>query len=403
MAVNSLATKRPTHRRLRYDVVFHTPWIGSIVSSQQALPPGGAETQVLMLATSLARRGLSVAIIVFGRESELPQQFEGVDLVRRSPRERKRLLIGKVLTELKIWPSLHRAPGATIVQRGASVELAVIGVWARLRRRRLVFASANVSDFAYEKMTRRRPILWAYKLGVRLADEIVVQTEEQVRLCKATFGRDARLIRSIEPLGEPQTSVPEAFLWVGRLVSYKRPMEYVELARALPEARFWMVGVPVSHHDSDRHVVESVMRSADELPNLELLAPRPHAEILSLMSRAVASVSTADFEGMPNVLLEAWSRGVPALVLTHDPDKVVTEHGLGGFADGSVEKLVELAREQWRMRFDRAAISHRCRAYIAARHAPENVVEHWIQMLSNHDVLGARDIVTGDTESRCAA
>ena len=75
------------------------------------------------------------------------------------------------------------------------------------------------------------------------------------------------------------------------------------------------------------------------------------------MSRAVASVNTADFEGMPNVLLEGWSRGVPALVLRHDPGGVISAYGLGAFAHGSREGLVSLAREQWRTRHAREELS----------------------------------------------
>ena len=35
-----------------------------------------------------------------------------------------------------------------------------------------------------------------YRLGVRLADAIVVQTEEQVPMCEATFHRRAHLIKA---------------------------------------------------------------------------------------------------------------------------------------------------------------------------------------------------------------
>ena len=102
------------------------------------------------------------------------------------------------------------------------------------------------------------------------------------------------------------------------------------------------------------------------------------------MSRAVASVNTADFEGMPNVLLEAWSFGIPPLVRTHDPSGVVTAYRLGGFANGSRERLVELARDQWRSRHDREELALRCRAYLAAHHAPEAVLRGWLDVrLSN--------------------
>ena len=55
------------------------------------------------------------------------------------------------------------------------------------------------------------------------------------------------LIRSIAEPASQRDHAPEAFLWIGRLVWYKRPPAFVELARALPEAKFWMVGVPAVH------------------------------------------------------------------------------------------------------------------------------------------------------------
>ncbi len=403
MTLRSIAAHRRLRRRRQYyDVVFHKPWVSSLITSRPTLPAGGAETQVLMLARALVQRGLRVAIIVFDEHPDLPAQFEGIGIVRRTMPKSRRLFIRKVLDELKIWPALWRAASAVIVHRGGGPELGLVALYARVTGRRLVFASASVVDFAYEKMTQQKYMLFMYRLGVRLADEVVVQTEEQVTLCEAKFGRRPTLIRSMEPLADPPEAVPEAFLWVGRLVSYKRPLEYVELARALPEARFWMLGVPMPHHKEDRLVAQSVIERASTVSNLEVLQPRPHHEILSLMSRAVASVNTAEYEGMPNVLLEAWCRGVPALVLSHDPDNVVTRFGLGGFANGSLRDLVELARQQWLTRSDRGVLAERCRAYIAQHHAPNLVVGQWLDLVAGATATADQATLTAP-EPTCAA
>jgi glycosyltransferase involved in cell wall biosynthesis len=210
------------------------------------------------------------------------------------------------------------------------------------------------------------------------------------------------MIKSLEPLAESQSQAPEAFLWVGRLVSYKCPLEYIALARSFPEAKFWMIGVPEPHLDGEQPLAQDVIAEAEKVRNLELLPPQPHDAIENLMGRAVASVNTADFEGMPNVLLEAWCRGVPALVLTHDPDGVVEKHGLGGFANGSADRLVELAREQWASRDDRRLLSQRCRTYIQTHHAPELVTRQWLEVLSPGASTGAEPSAR-QIEPRCAA
>jgi glycosyltransferase involved in cell wall biosynthesis len=202
-------------------------------------------------------------------------------------------------------------------------------MYTRIVRRRLVFSTANVVDFELEKLTPKRRDLVLYELGVRLADAIVVQTEEQVELCMTAFGRRPLLVKSISMPSATKAEPPEAFLWVGRLVSYKRPLEYIALAEALPEARFWMVGVPSANDDHPLSMTKAVTVAATRVPNLQLLPPRSHAGVQELMSRAVASVNTADFEDMPNVLLEAWWFSIPALVLTHDQSGICAEYRLG--------------------------------------------------------------------------
>jgi glycosyltransferase involved in cell wall biosynthesis len=382
-------------------VVFYTPWIGSILSSRNATPAGGAETQVMLLAKALARRGLRVAIVAFGDAADLPGEVDGVVVIPRPRYRRPRGILDKGHDVFRIWQSLYRAPSRTVVYRSGGYEMALVGIYARLAGRRFVFASASIIDFDYDKVDARHAYQLLYRFGVWLADAIVVQTEEQAELCMQAFARPPTLIKSIAAPGSLQHAVPTAFVWVGRLVSYKRPLDYVALARAVPEAQFWMVGVPARRtHGTEHEVARDVALQARGVPNLELLPPRPHSEIGALMARAVASVNTAEFEGMPNVLLEAWSCGVPALVLHHDPGRVVETHQLGGFASGSPDRLVELAREQWAHRASRAPLSQRCRRYVTTYHSPEVVVEQWLRVLARSMAEEPATIVA---RQRCAA
>jgi glycosyltransferase involved in cell wall biosynthesis len=385
-------------------VVFYTPWIGSILSSRQPLPPGGAETQMLMLSKALARRGFAVAIVAFGIPAELPSEVDGVTIIPRTPYSKRRM-VGKFIELFRLWRSLSKAGAPAIVHRGLGVEVGLLAVYALLTRRRLILSSANIADFEPGLLLHKRRDIFIYEYGARRADKIVVQTEEQVELCRHKFGCEPHLIRSIASLAPPHAARPEAFLWVGRVVSYKCPLEYLALARAVPEARFWMVAVPPTGKvlEADRLLTDRVMSEAQSIPNLELLSPRPHGEIEALMERAVASVNTADFEGMPNVLLEAWARGVPALVLRHDPDGVIRTHGLGEFANGSLQRLAELAREQWATRHDQVELAQRCRRYIAAHHAPGIVVDQWVHVLFPDASVSGHAAALAEEDTRCAA
>jgi glycosyltransferase involved in cell wall biosynthesis len=367
-------------RERRFDVLFYTPWIGDIVSGGRSLPPGGAEHQMLTLAKELVRRGLAVAVVVFGSATELPDEVDGVRIFARPPYRKPDSAARKLAEAVRIWQALWRVSSRTIVYRGIGFELALLVAYARFARRRVIYSSANVADFNAGLVLGSRAAVLMFEFGARRADAIVVQTPEQVELCRKTFRRTPTLIRSLAQVPAYEPHVPEAFLWVGRSAAYKRPLEYVALARAVPEARFWMITVPRS--SLDRALAERVAVESADVPNLELLPSRPREEVAELMSRAVASVNTADFEGMPNVLLEAWSRGVPALVLTHDPGGVVGAHGLGGFADGCFEKLVALAREQWSSRGDRDEVSRRCLAYVKRHHAAATIASQWMSIIA---------------------
>lgn len=382
---NLVRAERRRWKRDRHDVVFYAPGVGETLKGEQFFPRGGAEKQVVLLARALAREGYRVAIVVSGSAEDLPAETAGATVGVRKPAARGRGLTGKLVEVVRIWRSLARFPSRCIVVRGAMVDLGVIGVYARLARRRLVFASANVSDFRHHWIEPHRIYRLVYRLGVRLSQFIVVQSEEQAELCRTAFRRrvSVRMIRSISEPASAQGQVPLAFLWVGRLVAYKRPLDYIALAQALPEARFWMVGTPRPHIAGDEMVIEAVLAKARTTPNLELLAPRPHVELQRLMARAVASVNTAAFEGMPNALLEAWSIGVPALVLSHDPDGVINRHRIGAFAAGDTDRFIEAARELWRTRTDRLELSQRCRAYIATHHAPETVAQQWAALVES--------------------
>jgi hypothetical protein len=101
---------------------------------------------------------------------------------------------------------------------------------------------------------------------------------------------------------------------------------------------------------------------------------------MELIDRAVASVNTAEFEGMP-VFLEGWARGVPAIALEHDPDGVIDRHRLGAFAHGSHEPLVEVVRQSWEERNDQAEVVERFRRYVIDSHYPEAFGEGWLEVL----------------------
>jgi glycosyltransferase involved in cell wall biosynthesis len=208
---------------------------------------------------------------------------------------------------------------------------------------------------------------------------IVVQTEDQLRRGRSRVTRPLRVIRSFAEDAGDTGEARTAFLWIGRIVDYKDPLAYVELARQLPQADFLMVADASGNEDPP--LFRELQVRADSLPNLRLLEPLPRDQLLEFYRRAVAVVNTSHVEGFPNTFMEGWARGAPALSLRLDPDRIIQRYGLGSFAAGSPERLAEAARDLWALRTDRA-MSDRTRRYIRAEHSPEVIGGRWIRLLN---------------------
>lgn len=359
----------------RHDVVFYVPTIAPLLAGDRSSPPGGAETQVRLVAGALAAQGVRTALIAFDHP-DLPERDGAVTVVRREPHA-----ANPVVEAARIAAALRRVPSRVVVTRQAGAHTGMAALVARAGRRRFVYSAANVLDFAFSDHEPHRVKRALFATGLRLADEIVAQTDEQRELCRAALGRTPPVIRSVAEPAPPRTGSGSAFLWAGRVVDYKQPLAFVDLAHAVPEARFEMVAVPDDGLDAGRALLGELQRRASSLPNLTVLPPCSRAELMARMEAAVAIVSTSTTEGMPNIWLEGWSRGIPALTLSHDPDRLVELRGLGISALGDPTRLAEAARDLWQRREALDDLAVRCREHAQSEHAPEAVAARWRAVL----------------------
>jgi glycosyltransferase involved in cell wall biosynthesis len=368
---------------MRHDVAIYTTSATTAGSyDRKCGREDGAERQMVLLARALSARGQRVAHIVYPPTDQVALP-DGLTLVPRARYAGNRPFVGGILEAIHIWRALKAADARVVIVRGASPAVAVATALCRLHRRALIFSSSNNSDFTLERISSRvdRAL---YRLGIRLADAVVVQSNDQAVLAEQAFRSLRRLvhIRSFaEATGRPFSDNgqrPDSFLWFSRVAPYKQPMLYVDLARAVPDARFLMIPVP----DDPRFPEFAAIRAAaPTVPNLELLDPVPRERLLGLIARAAAVVNTSSYEGMPNAFLEAWAHGVPVLTLQFDPDAVVARNGLGISAGGSWERFVEGARRLWEGRGRREELAGRVRTYVATVHSIEAVGTLWSDLI----------------------
>jgi glycosyltransferase involved in cell wall biosynthesis len=345
---------------------------------------GGAERQMTLLAQALSADGQRVAHIIHAPRDAVVLENPRLTLVHRAPYAGDRRAVGSSLEAIRIWQALTAADARVVIVRTGGPAVGLAALFCKSHGRQLIFSSANNSDFDLETAAERPHRQMLYRLGVRLADAVVVQSEDQLGLARTAFPRLRRIERipsfaEIPPANGGPVTKPDAFLWAGRVVDYKRPMRYVDLARALPQARFVMIALPQG--SSARRLAE-LRAAAQDASNLRLLEPVPHSDLMDLISHSVAVVNTATFEGMPNIFLEAWARGVPALTLEFDPDRIVERRRLGVAAGGSWDQFVAGASELWERRHDRGEFSRHARMYLQEVHSPEVVGASWSALVS---------------------
>jgi glycosyltransferase involved in cell wall biosynthesis len=338
---------------------------------------GGAELQMSLLARGLSAEGLRTGIILWPVAGPPRTGPSEPDLVER-PLYAGAGARAKVLEARYIFRAMRDADAGAYIFRGGGPQLMVGMAFCRLYRRKLIFSAASDLDFDFSRPDRTRAHLIAYRAALRGADEIIVQRSQQGDLARADGLSPIELIPSFAEPAEPSSSDPEAFLWIGRLVDYKRPMEYVRLAQSLPEARFRMVWFPTN--ETRPELINELRQAGERLPNLELTGQIPRTELLEEIARSYAVVSTSRAEGMPNTFLEAWARAVPVISLDFDPDERIAGQGLGLVAHSS-EALRAAASRVWSDPAARAEMGDRARRHVTEVHSPTAVSRQWAKVL----------------------
>jgi glycosyltransferase involved in cell wall biosynthesis len=119
------------------------------------------------------------------------------------------------------------------------------------------------------------------------------------------YGREAVVVPppvAVDDFPRDVPRDPTAFLWVHRLVAYKRPLEVAEAFRELPELRLTMVGLGP---------LEAELRAALP-PNVELLGWVSRERLAELFAGAAGFIHVGE-EDFGISMVEALAAGTPVL------------------------------------------------------------------------------------------
>lgn len=294
---------------------------------------GGVERQTALLASWLVKRGHCVSVITWHEGDEDIEYVDGVKIIKLC-RARDGLPGLRFFTPR--WTSLNRAlkqaDAALYYHNCAEYVTGLIGLWCVFHHRCFVYASA--SDIDYDPHFLRvdsKFSYYLYRVGLMNAALLIAQTRKQKLGLQAAYGLDAKVLKmSATPPRYGTNYIRNALflkqnvIWVGRLHGIKRPEWLIEIAQAMPDVHFQVMGP--AKDDSDYTV--SIINALKSTDNIEYLGKVNRHDMPKIYQNASILCCTSLYEGFPNTYLEAWSYGIP-VVTSIDPDDVIKGNQLG--------------------------------------------------------------------------
>jgi glycosyltransferase involved in cell wall biosynthesis len=215
-------------------------------------------------------------------------------------------------------------------------------------------------------------------VGRRVAKELL-----EKRVGKATQYRSiAPGVREIEleqrdsarrSLGIEDETRP-ILVWMARVTAVKAPLRVIEIARAIPEARFLLAG--------GGDLLEEVKRSAPK--NLTVFGWQEASKIWAVADLAL---STSENEGMPVALIEAQLAGIPVVAVDVGSVAEVVADGQSGyvfdrFGAAYIQRVRELTLEILELK----ALGQRAKIRAKAEFSPEKLIISHLSLFD--EILG---------------
>lgn len=210
------------------------------------------------------------------------------------------------------------------------------------------------------------------RYGIRNADIIIAQTNNQQKLIKKHFNRNSLVVPNGHLVPPPPFKKinPPVIAWIANIKPWKQPEIFIKLAEHLQntKAQFIYAGRPIKGKLQKR-----LMEKTRKLPNLEYLGEIPFEKTNELLSKSSLFVNTSlPLEGFPNTYIQAWMRETPVVALNCDPDNLLKRLKIG-LLSGSFKQMIDDLRYLIENENIRKEMGKRARQYAIQNHDIEKI------------------------------
>ncbi|MEO6683136.1 MAG: glycosyltransferase family 4 protein [Ginsengibacter sp.] len=333
-------------------------FFGHIAGSFNGKTIGGAELQIALLARALALKNHEVVIIDPSAEKSFLTE-EGVKFVHVPD-------WNKGINGVRLF--MHRIPQLKklFIEQNADyyyvrmkTYMHLIPYWsARKINKKFIIAFAHdldapkfLKNFRYKYrsnfnifkfLTIYIPNEFAYKFLIKNADYVLLQHSDQENYLENVKGQVLIFPNIFDFSNVPAHSgkTENYFVHPGTLSVLKGIKNLKKLLTVINHSiLIKIIGQPINLKS------EKIYETLRGRENVTLTGRRNHKETIMEIANSLALINTSNFEGFPNIFLEAWATGVPVISLHVNPGNIFNKYNLGIYCDGDLNKMKKSIEE----------------------------------------------------------
>ncbi|WP_174811843.1 glycosyltransferase family 4 protein [Salinadaptatus halalkaliphilus] len=329
-------------------VCFISSGVYGYFNPDRATPGGGRERQQYLLTKELAKRGFDVSIITDDYGQPEPERFGDITFWKGSTSE-----IGVKQFPRRVGTlvrKLHQVDADVFYIRGSPTLTIATALYCNAMGRSFVHCVSGDILVDPEMISERfssvgQAFHRVYIRAAASADRVVSLTNHQRRLLATEYGITAQVVPVCYDYPNESELVPHRdrsyVLWVGRISQIKRPLQFVDVADAMPEREFVMVG---GESETEPELYAEVRSRSEEIDNFRVEGYVLPSEIDEYYRNASAVIHTTETQGIGNITLEAWRYATPVVSLYSTLDGFLPETEIGLYAGGSLAQLSDQIR-----------------------------------------------------------
>lgn len=338
---------------------------------------GGAEVEQVCLAKELVAQGHDVCFVTYYHGRNSVESVNSIKVIKTYERD-KACEMSVFLKFGSIWSALEKANTDIYFHEAGS--RGVLPLFCYVKRKKFVYRIPS------DAVVLGTPIFGDYSsiekfaevFEVKRANVIVAQSEFQRTMLKERFGVESVVIKNgmTIPKVNFEKHDPPTVLWVASISSVKRPHLFVELAKAIPYARFQMVGGKTK---GEPQLHDKITDMAQEVPNLKFHGFVPYHQVNEYFRNASIFINTSSIEGFPYTFLQAWAHYTPVVSLRVDPDMIIRNEKVG-FWSGTFKQLTSDVNNLLGNEKLRKKMGENARNYVEREHDIREAVKKYLEI-----------------------